>query len=137
MLPQLTIKSLIRAAFEAIPGGLLTAFPNRKFNPPALSVAWQKFNVVFARPEEQTAGTGFYREIGFLQATLFYPIGEDEGAALERAELVRNSFPKGSSLAKDGITVHFNNVGQIMEGPPTDENYVVIVRVPFYADVYT
>lgn len=113
----------------------LTAWPNVTFNPVA-GYPFQKVNVVFARPEEPTAGCDFYREIGFLQVTLYYPLLQGDGLAMSRAELIRKTFPKGSSLTKDGVTVQFDKVAQIMEGVPTDESYIVVVRVPFYANIY-
>lgn len=113
----------------------LTAWPNVSFSP-VPGVPFQKINVVFAKPDEPTAGSDFYREIGFLQATLYYPLLQGDGPAMSRAELIRKAFPKGSSVTKDDIVVQFDSVAQIFEGVPSDENYIVIVRVPFYANIY-
>lgn len=114
----------------------LTAWPNVKFDP-VTDAPYQKVNVVFAKPQEPTAGSDFYQEVGFLQVTLYYPLLQGDGPALSRAELIRKAFPKGSSVTKDDVTVQFNSVAQILEGVPSDDSYVVIVRVPFYANIYT
>lgn len=132
---QVKIKSALHTAINAMSPALPTAWPNATFDPDN-RVPWQKVNVVFARPEEPTAGCDFYREIGFLQVTLYYPLLQGDGPATSRAELIRRTFPKGSSIVKDDVTVQFNSVAQILEGMPTDEQYIVIVRVPFYANIY-
>jgi hypothetical protein len=113
----------------------LTAWENVAFNPIA-QIPWQKINFVFARPDEFTMGQEYYREQGFLQVTLYYPPLQGPGAAMSRAELIRKTFPRGSSFSKDGITVHVSRTAEIMSGMPTDEHYVVVVRVPFYADIH-
>lgn len=114
---------------------LPTAWPNVTFDPDN-RVPWQKVNVVFAKPAEPTAGADFYRENGYLQVTLYYPLLQGDGPATLRAELIRKAFPKGSTITKDDVTVQFNNVAQILEGVPTDEQYIVVVQVPFYANIY-
>jgi hypothetical protein len=113
----------------------LTAWENVSFK--ALnSVPYQKVNFVFARPENPTKGDAFYREIGFLQVTLYYPQQEGPFAALSRAELIRSTFPRGSSFSNNGIIVNIDRTAEIMPGMPTDESYVMIVRVPFYANIF-
>jgi hypothetical protein len=114
---------------------LPTAWPNVTFDPDN-RVPWQKVNVVFSQPSEPTVGSDYYQEIGFLQVTLYYPLLQGDGPATSRAELIRNTFKKGTSVVKDDVTVQFNKVAQILEGVPTDEQYIVVVRVPFYANIY-
>lgn len=137
-----TLSDLITGLSVSKPAGVggvvtpqLTAWPNVTFDP-VLQYPWQKVNVVFAQPEEPTAGSDFYREVGFLQVTLYYPLLQGDGPATARAELIRSTFKKGSSLTKDGVTVQCSRFAQIMEGVPTDQEYVVVVRVPFYANIY-
>jgi hypothetical protein len=134
---QIQIKSALLTAFNNQFADLPTAWPNSTFEPPPPGTEWQKINVVFARPEEPCAGSDFYRELGFFQVTLYYPLLQGDGPAMSRAELIRKAFPKGSSVTQDGIVVQFDSIAQIMEGVPTDESYIVIVRVPFYANIYS
>lgn len=113
----------------------LTAWENVSFVPQN-AVPYQKVNFVFARPENPTKGDGFYREIGFLQVTLYYPLQKGPYAAMSRAELFRTTFPRGSSFSNNGIVVNIDRTPEIMPGMPTDESYIVIVRIPFYANIF-
>lgn len=133
---QISIKSALYTAIDALPGALDTVKPNITFNP-VPGIPYQKVNTIFARPEEPTAGSDFYREVGTLQVTLFYPLLQGEGPAMSRAELIRNAFPKGSSVITNSIEIHFDSVAQIIDGVPSNENFVVIVRIPFYANIFS
>jgi hypothetical protein len=115
---------------------LPTAWDNGMFEPPMQDQPWQKANFIFGPPDEFTMGQEFYRESGMLQLTLCYPLGEGANDALSRAELIRKTFPRGASFSNEGITVHVAKTAYIMDGYPTDENYVIVVRIPFYADIH-
>lgn len=112
----------------------LTAWENVGFVPLNF-VPYQKVNFVFARPDNVTMGDNFYRERGYMQITLYYPTQKGPYAAMSRAELIRSTFPRGSSFSNTGIVAHIDRTAEIMPGMPTDESYIVIVRVPFYADI--
>lgn len=134
------VDSVTNLAFT-VPAGVggtvtaqLTAWENISIVP-LNSVPYQKVNFVFARPEDVTMGGGYYRERAYMQVTLYYPLQKGPGAAMSRAELIRKTFPRGASFSNNGIVVHIDRTSEIMPGAPTDESYIVIVRVPFYADI--
>lgn len=113
----------------------LTAWDNVQFNP-VPSLPYQKVNVMFASPENPSFGGDHYREIGFMQVSLLYPIGLGTLDIETRAELIRATFPRGASFEKDGVTVHIPRTPEIMNGMPVDESYAIPIRIPFYADVF-
>lgn len=113
---------------------LLTAWENVAFV--ALNnVPYQKVNFVFADPVDISMGDSYYQELGYMQITLYYPQQTGPGAAMSRAELIRKTFPRGSSFSNNGITAKVHRTARISQGTPTDESYIVIVKVPFYADI--
>lgn len=113
----------------------LTAWENVSFV--ALNaVPFQKVNFMFARPDDITMGDAFYRERGVMQLTLYYPLQKGPVAAMSRAELIRKTYPRGASFSNNGVVVNIDRTAEILPGIPTDENYIVIVRIPFYANIF-
>lgn len=137
-----SLKDKVTLQSVVIPAGVggtvtaqLTAWENVGFEP-LNGVPYQKVNFVFAKPNDITMGAGMYRERGFMQITLYYPQKTGPVAAMSRAELIRNTYPRGASFSNSGIVAHIDCTPEILPGIPTDESYIVIVRVPFYADIY-
>jgi len=131
---QLAIQSALELALAAMPE-LPTAWENTLFTP-VVDVPWQKVNFLFVQPDDVTMDATFYRERGYMQLTLYYPLLTGSRSAKLRAELIRKTFPRGSTFSSNGITTVIDRTPEIGTGVPHDESYVVIVRVPFYADIY-
>jgi hypothetical protein len=113
----------------------LTAWEAVGFAPVA-GVAFQKVNLVMGKPENPSYGDAHSREIGFLQVALFYPIQYGTSAAMARAELIRSYFQRGASFSHGGITVHIPGKAEIMSGLVQDENYIVVIRIPYWSDIF-
>ena len=114
----------------------LTAWENVAFAPVPL-VPWQAVNFLFARPENPTFGGTHRREIGYMQVTLYYPIQRGTVVVMTRAELIRSTFPRGSSFVKSGITVNVPGTPEIVPGMVIDESYVVPIKIPYWADIFS
>lgn len=114
----------------------LTAWENVGFDP-VMNYPYQKVNFIFAAPEEPTMGDLFYRERGFMQITLYYPVQKGPFAAMSRAELIRRTYPRGASFSSNGIVVNIVSTTQIYQGTTSDEIYSIYVRVPFYANIFS
>lgn len=113
----------------------LTAWEGVAFQPVA-GVPYQKVNFVRAAPENPTFGGGHSREIGFLQVTLYYPNAVGTLDMDTRAELIKSAFPRGSSFIKDGVTVNIPRTPSILSGAPQVERQVLLVRIPYWADIF-
>lgn len=106
---------------------------------PLAGVPMQRINIVWASPQNPSYGdkTSIQtRESGFMQVTLYYPLGVGTKDVLSRAQLIKSTFPRGHSFSSNGITVNISGTAEIMGGVPVEEHYVVPVRIPFWADVY-
>lgn len=121
-------------------GGLvtpnLTAWENVAFAPVPL-VPYQKVNFLFARPENPTFGGSHSRENGFMQVTLYYPAQRGSSAIDIRAEAIRSIFYRGASFTKDSIVVHIPGKPEIVIIGNIGNDYVVIVKIPFWCDIFS
>jgi hypothetical protein len=127
----------VRAALEgqlnAITPALATAWENADFTP-AVGTPFQAVNLLPAEPDNTVFGPT-YQERGLMQVTLNYPIGKGAKDALARAKLIRETFQRGLSLVKSGITTTIEKTPEIGPGAPEGAWYQLPVRVRWYANV--
>lgn len=113
----------------------LTAWEGVGFAPVA-GVAFQRVNLLPATPFNPSFGGNHSRESGYMQVTLYYPLQRGTNAVMTRAELIRSTFPRGSSFTNNGITVHIPKTPEILPGVVQDENFVVPVKVQYWSDIF-
>lgn len=137
------LKNKITGQVVTVPSGSggtvtaqLIAWENISFDP-LNGVPYEKINFIFSAPENPTMGGSFYRERGYMQVTLCFPQKTGSLAAMSRAELIRQTYPRGASFSNNGIVTHIDRTPEILVVGATDENYIVFVRVRFYADIYS
>ena len=70
-----------------------------------------------------------------MQVDLNYPLDTGAADAAARADLIRTTFKRGTTLTSGGINVVINRTPTIMPGVNTDASYVVSVKVRFTAQV--
>jgi len=100
-------------------------------------VPYQKVYLIPATPENPTFGGNFSREIGFCQVNLFYPIQRGTAAVMTRAELIRSTFPRGSTFSFSGVTVRILKTPTISPGVVDEESFMVPIRIPYQADIFS
>lgn len=96
---------------------------------------YQRAQMLFATPANPTLN-GFYRELGFLQVTLYYPLKTGSGAAITQAETIREAFPNGRSFVTGKVTTIIGGTPIILPSSIDEDRYACPVRVPFYSNVY-
>lgn len=133
-------ETVIRAAFEtrlnAMAPALATAFENVPFQP-VQGQAYQEAYLLPADPENPSLGASLARLLGFFQVTLLYPQNAGAAPAYSRAEAIRDTFPRGFSMTRDGLTVHIDGTPSIRKGEPRDSRYTVVVRIPYHVNVFS
>jgi len=137
-LQHILTKTPIASAAPGVGGVIiakLIAWEGVNFKPFA-GVPMQRVNLIWSQPQNPSYGDNLARESGFMQVTLYYPLGFGTHDVLTRAQLIKSTFPRGHSFSNNGITVHIDGTAEIMGGVPLEEHYVVPVRIPFWADVY-
>jgi hypothetical protein len=127
----------IRAALEqrlnAMSPALAAAWENATFTPQT-DVPYQKVNLLRATPDNPMYGPAHVAS-GFLQITLMYPQSAGPAPAEARAELVRTTFPRGSSMTSGGITVTVQKTPEIGPGMPDGDRWALPVRIRYFANV--
>jgi len=112
-----------------------TLWENMAFNA-NVGIAYQQINILFGTPENPSLGDGFYREIGFLQFTLYYPKETGTVDLSNRIDLIRTTFARGSSFTKDEVTVKINKTPIVAFGLNQDSYIMATVKIPFWADIF-
>jgi hypothetical protein len=136
------VRAALESALNGMTPSLATSWENQKFTPPAPTVAYQRVTLLLAQPANVEFGSA-YREEGFLQVDLCYPLdgaggttgGGGAGLATARAELIRTTFPRGASFTASGVTVHVTKTPEIMPGRVEEDRFVVPVRIPFHSRI--
>lgn len=128
------IRSLLEAALAAMTPALATAWENVPFTP-VTGAAYQRAHLLLSEPDSIEMSGGHYREQGFLQVTLCYPLNAGAVPAAQRAELIRDTFYRGKTLNGSGISLIVEEHPEIMPGVVEEDRYVLPVRVRFFANI--
>ena len=131
---QAAVRSALEVRLNAMAPALATAWENVSFTPPAVTVPYQKANVLFATPDNPEWGK-FRFEQGYLQVTLLYPQNAGSLAAAARAKAIADHFPKGLTLTHSGVNTQINKPAEIGNGVPDGDRWMLPVRIPFHAGI--
>lgn len=126
------IRTALETALAEITPELSTEYENTDSTSPK-SGPYQRVHLLPAEPLNNTFGDDQRQEQGIFQILLLYPTGVGAGDAIERAELIKNKFKRGTSLTSGGVTVHISHTPSIHSGIPDDDRYVIPVRIRYYA----
>ena len=91
--PIKVIKQTLETVIEGIVPYVPTAYEGVDFIPP--DGIYQRVQIIPRRPDDTVLGDAYYRENVDLQIFVSAPSGNGLGDALDQAELLRNTFPKG------------------------------------------
>jgi hypothetical protein len=127
------VKAALEGQLNTMTPALATAWENSDFAP-TVGTPFQAVNLLPAEPDNPVYGSN-YQERGLLQVTLNYPVGKGAKDAIARAKLIRESFQRGLSLVKSGITTTIERTPEIGPGSSEGPWYQLPVRVRFYANV--
>jgi hypothetical protein len=132
-------RTAIRMALETrlseFPALEATAWENINFNPET-DTPYQEVSVLFARPENITVGKdGVFRQAGYMQVTLLYPPNVGAGPASRYADLLSEWFPKGLSVAAEGVTTTVSEPAEHAPGGTRGDRYTINVRIRFFANI--
>lgn len=129
------ITAALETRLKALPGVLPTQWENAAFIPPADGSAYQQASFLGVPPENPTIGTSFYREIGAMQVTLYYPLTGGAGTARAMAGLIRDWFPRGSTYVASGAAVTIQKTPEIGSGRRVSDRWVIPVTIRYFANI--
>ena len=129
----------IRRAFEKACSTLSpeidTFYENAPSVKPTQKKAYQKLQLVPFKPENPTFGDNYYREVGEFQIFLCYPSREGVEKAVQKAQLIRDTFFRGSTLVEGGLEIIIRNTPAIERGIIIEDRYVLPVIIEYFASV--
>lgn len=120
-----TIKATLETALNNITPALATAWENASYTP-IEGTPYQRVWFLFAQPDNWHVGQRF-RQNGYMQVSLFYPLGNGAKDALTRAELIRSTFKAGMILS--GVSI--SATPEISSGETDGDRYVLNVFIRF------
>ena len=132
---QLEIRRALEGALNAMTPALATAWENDVFTPPVPTVAYQQAYILFATPDNPESGTG-YRELGYMQVTLRYPLQGGVAAVATRAAAIRAAFIKNTSFTSAGVVTTISKTPAIGNGVVDGDRWSVPVKIPFHANIF-
>ena len=121
------IRATLETALDGMTPALATAWQNAPFTP-VVGTPYQRASLLLAEPDNQEKGAGF-QEQGFLQVDLCYPQSVGANTAEARAELLRTTFKRGTSLA-NGILI--SHTPEIKPAYNDGDRFVIPVRIRFH-----
>lgn len=127
------IRAALETRLDTISPSIASAYENAKYTPVS-GTPYQQVHLLLATPDNPVMGTGF-REQGFMQVTLLYPLLKGPGDAQARADLIRTTFPKGLSLTNSGVVVNIDKTPVIGNGTVDGDRWRVPVKIPFHSNM--
>jgi len=129
------IRQQLETALATLTPAIDTVFDNGPVYVPVVGQPYQRVNLLFARPDNPTMGDNFYRENGFLQITLCWPVGAGAAGLDARAQMIRTAFPQGRSFTTGKVTTVIAATMEKMPGQVADAHFESAVRIPFFSNV--
>lgn len=127
----------VRAALETALAGMTPALATQNENTaftPTPGTPYQAAVLLTAEPRNDEVSSSWVEQ-GLFQITLRYPLGTGPADAMARATLIRQTFYRGASFVKDGVTVTVIRTPEILPAYTEGDRYAVPVRVPFSAPI--
>lgn len=129
-----SIRAALESKLNGISPALATAWENAPYTP-ITGTAYQRVWLLVAEPSNPTFGDDYYREQGILQVTLYYPLQTGSGTAAARADLIRTTFKRGTSMTSGGNTVIVYRTPEISNGRVEGDRWALPVRIRWYAGI--
>ena len=128
---------VVRAALQTKLNGmaaLATAWENVGYTPVA-GVPYQAAYVMPAIPDNPTFGDDYYQEQGIFQISLFYPLQVGTAVAEARAQLIRSTFKRGTSMTSGAVTVRIDKTPEIGAGRVDGDRWHIPVKIRWFAGI--
>ena len=126
----------VRAALETALYNLSptfdTAWENVAFAP-AADTPYQQAHILFAKPDNLIFGRS-WRELGFMQVKLMYPLQVGPAVTTARVEAIRGVFYKGAVLVNGSTRVVINKTPTVAKGRVEGDRYAVPIKIRFFVN---
>lgn len=130
---QANIKAALEIALGEIIPEIGTAYENDVYTP-VVGTPYQEVYFLFSEPDNNEYGST-YREIGYMQLTLNYPLKVGTHDIDFRISLIRDKFVRGASFTQNNTVVVVNRTPEVGPGEIDGDRYTKNVFIRFYANI--
>lgn len=127
-----------RAALEAKLNAMTPALATSWENVPYTPVSGTAYQAAYLLPvtENPTMGVDYHRLAGIFQINLFYPLQAGTLTAATRAELIKATFKRGTTMTSGSIKVIVDRTPEIGQGRPDGDRWMIPVKIRWWAEVF-
>lgn len=131
----INIKRACEKHLAALVPSVVTAYEGVNFDAPS-NTMYQRCQFTISPPDDPVFGTGYHRERVQFQVFVVDPLGKGTTNALQRAELIRLHFAKGTTLVEGTTPLHVLTTPQIAGNSVSQGKVIVPVLIDLIAEVY-
>ena len=128
----LSIRKSLEVGLNSITPALETAWRNIDHTPTE-GVPYQQVFIKYGTPDNISYGSQ-YREIGYMQINLMYPVGVGTNDIDARAMLIRAKFARTETFVDNGIKTTITKTPVIYDGFVDGDRYRMTIRIPFHVN---
>lgn len=132
--PLLEIDEAFNKKLALIAPALSTAYEGVSFDPVS-GVPYQRVKLVPRNPVNPTLGNSYYREVGEYQIYLAYPTNRGKYDIITRAGLIRDAFPRGTTLVESGSIITITRTPSIMGTTIVGDRIILPIIIQYSAEV--
>lgn len=129
------VKRAAERKLNALTPTVPTAYEGVTFNPPA--GLYQRVQFTIQRPDDPVLGTGFYRERMTMQVFVVGASNKGTAEVINRAELLRDHFKKGTVFTEDNVHIHVLRTPQVAGTTIVSDRLICPVLIELVAEVYS
>ncbi len=131
----LNITKAFHKRLATITPSLATAYESVSFEP-VQGTPYQIVQLVPTSPANPTLGGSHYREQGTFQIFLCYPANAGTFPVLERAELTRSYFQRGTTLVEGTSIINILQTPKIAGTSISQDRIIVPVIIQYSVEVF-
>jgi hypothetical protein len=130
------VKRAAERHLAALTPVVATGYEGVSFNPPTDTI-YQRVQFNIQRPQDPVLGTGFHREILSMQVFIAGLTNKGTAEVINRAELVRDHFKKGTVFTEGDVHIHVLRTPQVAGTTIASDRIVCPVLIELVAEVYS
>jgi hypothetical protein len=127
-------RALERHLMALVPS-LPTAFEGVSFDVP--TSMYQRCQLRIGKPTDPVLGTGYYREVIQFQVFILGEANKGTTESIQRAEIVREQFKKGTTLLEGDFRIHILSTPTVGSVSPVGTRTITPVLIDVVTEVYS
>jgi len=130
----ISVRAALQAKLYAMTPSIAYAWENVAYTP-VTGTPYAAAYVMEAEPDNPTMGDDYYLEQGIFQISLFYPLQVGTAVAEARAQLIRTTFKRGTSMTSGTVTVRIDKTPEIGQGRADGDRWHIPCKIRWFAGI--